>query len=334
MGTGNSSSVSRFHLTAQDIIDGCGTDCHIECMHVLVTGATASIGMETARVLACAGAQVYLLGRNEVKLQAAIKNIKNELEQQESSSGGSVNGFVCDLNSLASIQQFGQKFSKECYPLNVLVLNAGIFNTKFVQTINGLEQEMGVNHIGHAYLTQLLMPKLIAGAPSRVVVVSSELHTGAKMLNYQMFDHMSSTVNDAKKSWGLISAYQQSKLANVLFTRALASRYKDKKITSYSLHPGIFHTESTSGLSIGRFFKMIHKTKTIPEAAATTVYCAVYLGLESESGRYFVDSSVTDRADKWTDDDVNTFWEWTEKIIRERTATLWIIDTHSATDHP
>lgn len=322
MGSGHSGSVSRFHMTAQDIINECGKDCRVECLQVLVTGATASIGMESARVLACAGAQVHLLGRNEVKLRSVIENINNELKQQKQVSGGSVHGVVCDLNSLASVKQFCQKFMQESTPLNVLVLNAGIFNTKFAQTIDGLEQEMGVNHIGHAYLTQLLMPRLISSAPSRIIVVSSELHSGAKMLKYQVFDHMSSIANDAKQSWGLISAYQQSKLANVLFARALAVRYKDKQVTSYSLHPGVFHTESTSGISLGRLFKMFHKTKTIPEAAATTIYCALYPGLECETGRYFVDSSVTDRADKWNDDDLSTFWDWTEKVILERTAKL------------
>jgi hypothetical protein len=97
---------------------------------------------------------------------------------------------------------------------------------------------------------------------------------------------------------------------------------KDKQITSFSLHPGIFHTETTSGLSLANFIKMLHKTKTIPEAAATTVYCTIKPGLESETGRYFADSTVTDQADKWKEDDIKTFWEWTEKIIQERTANL------------
>ncbi|CAF4814738.1 unnamed protein product, partial [Rotaria sp. Silwood2] len=162
-------------------------------------------------------------------------------ELQEKSSNGSVQGVICDLNSLASIKQFAEKFTKENTPLNVLVLNAGICNYNFAQTVDGLEQVMGVNHIGHAYLTQLLMPTLIANAPSRVVIVSSDLHAGPP-LNYQALDHMNSTENNAKKGWGIMRSYQQSKLANMLFARALASRYNDKKITAYSLHPGVIDT--------------------------------------------------------------------------------------------
>jgi NAD(P)-dependent dehydrogenase (short-subunit alcohol dehydrogenase family) len=321
MGTG--SSVSRFHMTAQDIINECGDSSLLKRQKILVTGATSGIGIETARVLACAGATVYAMGRDEAKLRDVVKNINNELEQQQQRSGGSVEGVICDLNSLASVKRFGQQFLQENKPLNVLILNAGISNYKFARTIDGLEQVMGVNHIAQAYLTQLLMPKLIANAPSRIVVVSSLAHTGPP-LNYQASDRMSSTVSNPKKDWSIIFCYQQSKLANVLFARALASRYKDKQVTAYSLHPGVINTNLASDMPFSRVFKMFlpYKKKSLEEGAATTVYCAVKPGLEHESGQYYDDSTVTNLPEKWTDDDVNTFWEWTEKVIRERTASL------------
>ncbi|CAF2463739.1 unnamed protein product [Rotaria sp. Silwood2] len=319
MGSGNSRSASRFNMTAQDIVNECGENSNAKNLHILVTGATSGIGIETGRTLALAGAKVYLMGRSETKLKEVLENINKEL--QEKSSSGSVQAVVCDLNSLASIKQFAEQFTKENTPLNVLVLNAGVWNYNFAQTVDGLEQVMGVNHIGHAYLTQLLMPTLIANAPSRVVIVSSELHAGPP-LNYQALDHMNSTENNAKKGWGTIRSYQQSKLANMLFARALASRYNDKKITAYSLHPGVIDTNLTSSIPLASFFKIFYKKKTVEQGAATTVYCALKPGLENESGRYFNDSTVTNLADKWTDNDLNIFWEWTEKVIRERTANL------------
>jgi NAD(P)-dependent dehydrogenase (short-subunit alcohol dehydrogenase family) len=323
MGTGSSNRVSRFRMTAQDIINECGGNSLLKPLNILVTGATSGIGVETARVLACAGANVYAMGRDEAKLQDVVRNINNELEQQQQRTGGSVQGVICDLNSLASVKRFAQQFLQDNKPLNVLILNAGISNYKFAQTIDGLEQVMGVNHIGHAYLTQLLMPKLIANAPSRIVVVSSSFHAGPP-LNYQALDHMSSTINNAKKDWGMMSSYQQSKLANVLFARALASRYKDKQVTAYSLHPGVINTNLASDIPFSRFFKMFlpYKKKSVEQGTATTVYCALNPGLEHESGQYFDDSTLTDLAGKWPDDDVNTLWKWTEKIIRERTANL------------
>ncbi|CAF2716468.1 unnamed protein product [Rotaria sp. Silwood2] len=311
---------SRFRMTAQDIVNECGENSGVNRMHILVTGATSGIGMETSRVLACAGAKVYLMGRDEAKLQGVIRNINNELQQQ--SSSGPVQGFICDLNSLASVKQFAQQFLEANIPLNILILNAGVFNFNFAQTVDGLEQIIGVNHFGHAYLTQLLMPTLINNAPSRIVIVSSKFHAGPP-LNYQALAHMSSVGNKAKNGWGMISSYQQSKLANLLFARALASRYKDKQVTAYSLHPGLIDTNLTSNIPLASVAKiLLPNKKSIAEGAATTVYCALKPGLENETGRYFDDSTVTNVADKWTDNDINTFWEWTEKIIQERTAHL------------
>ncbi|CAF1256751.1 unnamed protein product [Rotaria sordida] len=319
MGSNGSRSASRHNMTAQDIVNECGENSNAKNLHILVTGATSGIGIETSRILALAGAKVYLMGRSETKLQQVLENINKEL--QEKSSNGSIQGVICDLNSLLSIKQFAEKFTQENTPLNILILNAGIFNYNFAQTVDGLEQVMGVNHIGHAYLTQLLMPTLIANAPSRIFIVSSEYHAGPS-LNYQALDHMNSTGNDAKKDWGIVRSYQQSKLANLLFARAVASRYNDKQITAYSLHPGLIDTNLTSSIPLASVAKLFICNKTVEQGAATTVYCALKSGLEKESGRYFNDSSVTNLADKWTDNDINTFWEWTEKVIRERTANL------------
>ena len=189
-------SRSRFHLTTQDVINECCQNSQIIQKYILVTGATSGIGLETGRALACAGAKVYLMGRDEVKLQDVIQNINNEL--QEKRSTGTVHGVICDLDSLVSVKQCAQKFIRENLSLNILILNAGIINLNYTRTVDGLEQLIGVNHIAQAYLTQLLMPTLIANAPSRIVIVSSGLHVGIS-LNYQALDHMNSTEKDAKK---------------------------------------------------------------------------------------------------------------------------------------
>ena len=320
MGLGGSYSVSRFSMTAEEIVNECGSSSRVEQLHILVTGATSGIGIETGRVLALAGAKVYLMGRSETKLQEVIQTIKKDL-QAKSSNAGVVEGVICDLNSLANIKQFAEKLIKDKIPLNVLILNAGVFNGDYARTVDGLEQVIGVNHIGQAYLTQLLMPALIANAPARIVIVSAKLHEGPP-LNYPALDHMNSTAANAKKGWGMMRSYQQSKLANVLFARALASRYQDRKVTAYSLHPGVIDTNLGADISLSSLFKMFFKKKTVGQGAATTLYCALQPGLENETGRYFDDATVTDLADKWSRDDIDAFWEWTEKVIRERTAQL------------
>ena len=311
------SKTSRFHLTAQDIVSECDPNVGISQKHILVTGATAGLGLETSRVLACAGAKVYLMGRDEGKVQSVIQNINHEL--QEIRSTGSVKGVICDLNSAASIKQFAQSFVRENKPLNTLILNAGLMNFHHAKTVDGLEQMIGVNHIGHAYLTKLLMPMLILNAPSRVVVLSSDLQSGPP-LDYRMLDRWNSAEKDEKKGWSMLRGYQQSKVANVLFARALAARYAEKQITAYSVHPGVINTNLGADIPLQGFIKLFIRKKTIPEGAATTVYCALKPGLEKESGRYFADSTVNSVADKWKNEDLETFWNWTENVIQERLA--------------
>jgi NADP-dependent 3-hydroxy acid dehydrogenase YdfG len=126
MGSGGSVTKSRFDLTTEDIINECSSDSDIKQKCILVTGATSGIGLETSRKLACAGAKVYLMGRDEAKLQNVIQNITREIEEKQST--GSVQGVVCDLDSLASVKQCAQKFVKENIPLNILILNAGLIN--------------------------------------------------------------------------------------------------------------------------------------------------------------------------------------------------------------
>ena len=324
MGAGSSRPVSRFHLTAQEAVNECGNGSTVKRLNILVTGATSGIGIETARVLACNGAKVYLMGRDQSKVHQVVQNISNELQQQQQQqypSGGSIHGVICDLNSLASIKHFAQEFINEKTRLNVLILNAGVFNSNFAQTVDGLEQTMGVNHIGQAYLTKLLIPTLVANAPSRVVIVSSKVHDGPP-IDYHAFDRMNRTAKNAKHGWSMIRSYQQSKLANLLFARALSSRYKDKQVTAYSLHPGAMRTNLGRNIPLSGVTMLFFKEKTMAEGAATSVFCAVKPGLESDTGRYFDDSTVTDVADKWTDDDVNRLWDWTEKIIGDRTTHL------------
>ena len=317
MGSQESKSTSRFNLTAQNVVDECSKAIDMGRLYVLVTGATSGIGLETARVLACNGAHVYLMGRQEQKVQESVDQINQELK--EKSSTGFVEGVVFDLNSLASVKNFADDFNHKQKRLNILILNAGILSIRFAQTVDGLEQVMGVNHIAHAYLTQLLIPSLIANAPSRVVVVSAKLHEGPP-LDYEAFQQQSMNTDDAKKSWAILRSYQQSKLANVLYARVLANQYKDQQITAYSLHPGVIRTNLGGNQFLAGLVIMFFKKKSIEQGAATTVFCALQPDLEEHTGRYFDDSTVTDLADKWTDDDLTRFREWTETIIQERTA--------------
>jgi len=308
----SSGSPSRFHLTGEDIINECKSSVNFNEKSVLITGGTNGIGLETCRVLACAGANVYALGRDQSKLENVVKTIQNELK--EKTSNGSIQGYICDLNSFQSIKEFADKFEQDRCQVNILILNAGITNFNYVKTIDELEQTIGVNHIGQAYLTKLLLPNLIANCPSRIVVVSSDLHAGPP-LNYPMLDQWNSGM---KNGWHIARSYQQSKLANVLFARALASRFQSQQITAYSLHPGVIKTNLGSGIPLLGLAKSFLKTKTMSEGVATSIFCAIKTDLENETGKYFADSTVQNDADKWTEQDLEQFWNWTEKIIQDK----------------
>ncbi|CAF1141119.1 unnamed protein product [Didymodactylos carnosus] len=177
--------------------------------------------------LACAGAKVYLMGRDEAKLQGVLQNINYEL--QEKKSNGSLEGVICDINSLSSIKKIAQKFREENKPLNVLILKTGLMNFNYDKTIDGLELIIGVNHI--------------------------DLQTGPP-LNYKMLDDWNSDKKDAKKGWSMMSGYQQSQLANVLFARALTSTYGNKQITAYSVHYSIIKTNLGADILLINGYKL------------------------------------------------------------------------------
>ena len=93
-------------------------------------------------------------------------------------------------------------------------------------------------------------------------------------------------------------------------------------MTAYSLHPGVIDTNLAADIPVAELFKMFFKKKTVAKGVATTIYCTLKPGLENESGCYFDNSAVNDLADKWADKDINTYWQWTEKVIEERTPQL------------
>ncbi|MHB1923913.1 MAG: SDR family NAD(P)-dependent oxidoreductase, partial [Acidimicrobiales bacterium] len=174
---------------------------------VLVTGATGGIGKETARSLARAGATVILSGRDAGRLDAAVADIRT-------GATGSVEGLSMDLASLQSVRAGARKLLERWDRLDVLINNAGVILSGRQLSPDGYELTLATNHLGHFLLTNLLLDRLKASAPSRVVNVSSTAHRGARSMG---FDDLQS-----ERSYSAMGAYNRSKLANILFTRELA----------------------------------------------------------------------------------------------------------------
>ncbi|MHB8328286.1 MAG: SDR family oxidoreductase [Acidimicrobiales bacterium] len=247
---------------------------------VVVTGANSGIGKETAVGLASLGATTVLACRNKDKADAAAAEIRHR------SGSGDVHVVVLDLADLASVRSCAEEIAATWPRLDVLVNNAGgIWSWRQVTT-QGFEQTFGVNHLGHFYLTNLLLDRLRSSAPSRVVNLTSVGHHGA-LWGMRWEDLY------AEHRYVALEAYSRSKLANILFTRELAIRLVGAGVTANAAHPGPVRSGfgmdgDLAGIS-GLGNRVVRLFEISPEAGArTSLYLASSPEVEDRSGGYYV----------------------------------------------
>lgn len=248
--------------------------------HVVITGGNTGIGKEAAVGLAELGARVVITSRNEERGRAARDEIA------ERSGNSAVEVMRLDLASFRSIRSFAAGVLDHFDRLDVLVDNAGLILLRRRETEDGFEETFGVNHLGHFLLTDLLLEKLRASAPARVVVVSSNAHKGAK--RGLDFDDLQS---ERRYRW--MGAYNKSKLANISFTRELARRLDGTGITVNALHPGFVRSDFGRGGDLGGVYGWGIKYLASPFAispergARTTIYLASSPDVDGVTGGYF-----------------------------------------------
>lgn len=193
--------------------------------HKYLTGGNSGIGVETAVDLASRGGKVYIACRDIHKAETTA------IEIQHRTGSSKVFYLELDLASMSSIREFSQQFHRLESRLDILICNAGVLGiSPKGLTKDGFEMHLGVNHLGHFLLTNLLLDMLKASAPSRVVVVSS--------IAEWIFGKIKRDDLNSEKSYSKWGAYGQSKLANVLFTRELAKRLEGTGVTANCCHPG------------------------------------------------------------------------------------------------
>ncbi|KAI8511302.1 hypothetical protein Bbelb_104020 [Branchiostoma belcheri] len=214
----------------------CRSEAKLDGKTVIITGSNTGIGKVTAKDMARRGARVIMACRDLTRAEAAASEIRQET--------GNENVVVekLDLASLASVREFATKINEQEGQLDILINNAGIMFCPQWKTADGFEMQFGTNHLGHFLLTNLLLDKIKASAPSRIVVVASLAHESGRM----NFDDVNMTNN-----YSTSKAYSQSKLANILFARELARRLEGTKVIVNSLHPGIIETELQRNMSEG-----------------------------------------------------------------------------------
>jgi NAD(P)-dependent dehydrogenase (short-subunit alcohol dehydrogenase family) len=243
---------------------------------VLVTGSTGGIGKVTALELARMGANVCIVARNKAKGEAVLEEIK------KATGNAQIELFVGDLSGINDVRRVAQEFKAKHPKLHVLVNNAGgVFDTRQTTT-DGLEYTFAFNHLAYFLLTNLLLETLKASAPSRVVNVSSAAQANGKI----DFDDLMN-----EKRYSAFGAYSASKLANVMFTYALARRLKATGVTVNALHPGVVGTNfgSNAKSALWRGVASLAKAFSMPpeRGAETSVYLASSSEVEGVSGKYF-----------------------------------------------
>ncbi|CAL8399004.1 unnamed protein product [Arctogadus glacialis] len=276
----------------------------LEDKTVVITGANTGIGKETALDLAKRGARIIMACRDTERGEAAVKEVV------DGSQNTNVVYMKLDLSDTKSIREFAEAVNQGESKLNILINNAGIMAIPYGKTADGFEMQIGVNHFGHFLLTHLLIDLIKRSAPARIINVSSMAHAWGAM----NFDDLNS-----EKSYEKKAAYQQSKLANVLFTRSLAKKLEGTGVTAYSLHPGVVQTELWRHLNGPQqtIMKIVSPfTKTCVQGAQTSIYCAVEPALEDQSGGYYSDCALaSSSAEGQSEESAKRLWEMSCQLL-------------------
>jgi NAD(P)-dependent dehydrogenase (short-subunit alcohol dehydrogenase family) len=280
---------------------------------ILITGANSGLGKACALQLAELGHHVILLCRDDARGQQAL------LEIREQSSNPNVELMLCDLASQASIRKLADKFYSKYDDLNGLLNCAGIRTLKRQTTVDGIELMFGSEYLGHFLLTNLLVPALIAGAPSTVITISGEGHKagvegglGARM----NFDD----IQYAQK-WNVLLASKQVVLAKILFTYELARRLQDTGIAVHTVSPRFTRTNLSNHypwfVRLIAEFRMWQAKAVPPEVGAKDVlFPLLDSSCEGQTGKYYVNSEEAKSSpESYSAEDAHRLWTISEQLI-------------------
>jgi NAD(P)-dependent dehydrogenase (short-subunit alcohol dehydrogenase family) len=276
--------------TADEVLEGVS----LSGKRVLVTGASAGLGVETARALAAHGAEVVGAARDLTKAEAATAGVRAAAEK-----GGGFKLVALDLASLKSMRACADALVADGRPFDLVIANAGVATTPFGRTADGFETQFGTNHLGHFVLVNRVASLMKPGA--RLVNVSSAGHRRA--------DVDLDDPNFERTSYDPFVAYARSKTANVLFAVEFDRRHKASGLSATAVHPGVIETElarymggaeairrrteqlSAEQRALGRPLLLM---KSIPQGAATTIWAGVVAKADEVGGRYCEDCHVAE----------------------------------------
>jgi NAD(P)-dependent dehydrogenase (short-subunit alcohol dehydrogenase family) len=243
----------------------------------LITGATAGLGKEAAKSIAAKGIHVVITARTDEKGKHTVQDIKNQVP------GASLDYLICDHSSQKSVRKMAQEFLDSYDRLDILINNVGAVFSELQYSEDGIEMQFATNHLASFLLTNLLLDLLKHSAPSRIINVSSDSHYKGK-INFE-------DLYFTKKYWAM-AAYEQSKLANVLFTFELDRMLEDTGVTVNAMHPGMVNTTigNTNSKGIVSFGWSVMRLFAIPleKGIETYIYLATSDEVKDISGKYFM----------------------------------------------
>ncbi len=271
----------------------------------IVTGANSGIGKETALGLAKQGSTVVMIVRNTEKGNEAREYIVSE------SSNSNVDMMLCDLSVMSDIRDVANKFSSKYDRLDVLINNAGCVNSRRELTSDGFERTLAVNYLAPFLLTHELLTLLKASAPSRILNLTSGLHSRAKI----DLDDLNS-----EKKYKSMDVYQRTKLMDIFFTYKLARTLQGTGVTVNVVSPGFVATnlgKSSGSMASRIMFGMMKPFQLTPvEGAMTSIYAAMAPELESITGKHFTKSQEAETSPETYDIEFqDRLWERTIELL-------------------
>jgi retinol dehydrogenase-12 len=272
----------------------------------VITGGTDGIGKAAAHALALQGARLLIHGRDPDKGARAVAELKKR------SHNAAIEFLQADFSSLADVRRLAETIIARTPRIDVLINNAGAIFVKRTLSRDGHEMTFAVNHLAPFLLTHLLVDTLKSGEPGRIVTTASHAHRGAKIA----FDDL-----DAVRKYSAMGAYGSSKLANILFTRALAKRLEGTAVTATCLHPGFVRTSfgrnnEVSPLLKGIFGFIARFARSPEKGAETLVYLATSQEVQGASGGYYFDCKRTPPSAAAQDDGTaEHLWQVSEQLV-------------------
>ena len=274
--------------------------------NVIITGGNAGIGFETAKEIARLGANVYIVGRDKIKVENAVQQLVADTGNKN------INYFIANMSSQKSVRELATQIKSKLQKIDVLINNAGGVFPDFKLSEDGLEMTIATNHFAYFLLTTLLLDLVKKSDYARIVNVASGSHYRGKI------DFESFTQN---KGYFILKAYEQSKLANVLFSLDLADRLKDTGVTVNCLHPGFVKTDignkDTSWYA--KLFWTLSSSiggLSVKDGAKTSIYLATSDEVKGVTGKYFEKCKVKEPASLAKDKNLQKeLWIFTEKHL-------------------